>query len=80
MTLAGSPSYLAPEVINNTGCGKPADIYGIGIILFEMLAGYPPFQGSSLSSLVANIRGNKIKFPSHFSKEAKNLIQSCMNR
>lgn len=42
-SFCGSPAYLAPELLNNKGSGKQADIYGIGAVLYEMLTGMPPY-------------------------------------
>lgn len=43
----GSPEYLAPEVIRGGRANKQSDVYSLGIILFEMLSGAPPFSGNS---------------------------------
>ena len=43
----GTPTYSAPESIVNPRVGPPADRYALGIILFEMLTGHPPFGGES---------------------------------
>ena len=43
-SIAGSPKYLAPELLTKEGANKNVDWWAAGIILFEMIFGYPPFQ------------------------------------
>jgi serine/threonine protein kinase len=49
--VLGSAAYIAPEQVTGGKVGPPADLYGLGCILFEMLAGRPPFEGSDPMAL-----------------------------
>ena len=52
-SLLGSPLYMSPEQCRGAETvGPPADVYGLGVILYLMLSGEPPFQGSSLGVIV----------------------------
>ncbi|CAI2174692.1 5568_t:CDS:2 [Funneliformis geosporum] len=55
MTACGTPGYVAPEVLLQTGHGKPVDIWSIGVITYTLLCGYTPFWGDDQAALFESI-------------------------
>jgi len=77
----GSVAYLAPELLSTSRChGHPVDLYGLGVLLFEMLEGRPPFYNRNREQLFVNIMGAPLKLPSRASPEACELISALMQR
>jgi calcium/calmodulin-dependent protein kinase I len=82
MNKVGTPEYWAPEVINSLPCGKPVDMWSIGVIAFVLLGGYPPFFNKDKKSMFANISSATFKFHSkrwsNISEDAKSFIRSLL--
>ena len=77
-TVCGTPIYLAPEIINETGHDEKVDIWCIGVLLFELSTGTVPFAGNDIDTLKMNINAVKINWPRDINLEAKNLISKIL--
>ncbi len=80
--VIGSPKYMAPEQILGKKVDERADVYSLGVILYEMLCGVPPYsRGDHMSVMYQHVQG-KARPPMEINKalpvELNNLVMKCM--
>ena len=64
-TMVGSPIYMAPEILKGQLYGNKADIWSLGVVLFEMLYGFCPFEDKSIARLINQIDNKDLQIPKH---------------
>lgn len=69
-TMIGSPVYMAPELLNGFDYNTKADIWSMGVMLYEMLFGYPPYAAAHIGKIIDMIYGQ----PLDFSKEVNPTV------
>ena len=78
--FCGTPSYMAPEIVNKKEYyGPPADMWSLGILLYAMLCGHFPFRAHTEFELYRNISKGIFNVPSHVSEGAKKLISKLLS-
>ncbi|XP_045682133.1 mitogen-activated protein kinase kinase kinase 19 isoform X4 [Phyllostomus hastatus] len=82
-SMHGTPYWMAPEVINESGYGRKSDIWSIGCTVFEMATGKPPLASMGRMAAMFYIgahRGLMPPLPEHFSENAADFVRVCLTR
>ncbi|XP_030032630.2 serine/threonine-protein kinase PLK4 [Manduca sexta] len=78
VTMCGTPNYISPEVASREVHGLPADVWGLGCMLFTLLVGSPPFHTQHVKTTLNKVINADYKIPSELSLEAQDLLQRLL--
>ena len=78
--LLGSPRYMSPELVSGEPFDHRADIFSLGVVLYEMLTGVTPFSGDDLTQLMHQVVNAAVVPPSHVNRALPPVLDYILAR
>ncbi|KAL4494602.1 hypothetical protein ABPG72_004504 [Tetrahymena utriculariae] len=73
--ICGTPEYVSPEMLFESGYGKQVDHWALGVLIFEMITGHTPFEAKSQEELFEKIKFSQVTYPACISPQLKSLLE-----
>jgi len=77
-SIKGTPLYMAPELVREQPYNHTADLWSLGVILFELFAGQPPFYTNNIYTLINLIVKNEVLYPPDMSRTLKSFLKGLL--
>ena len=79
-SIKGTPLYMAPELVQEMPYNHTVDLWSLGVILYELYVGQPPFYTNSIYSLVQHIVKDPVKYPEEIGQDFHSFLRGLLNK